>query len=138
VLIGVHEEALGQAIASAFLKDGYEVSSTTAGSALVDRLAVSLHPEYGTIRIDLVVSEARLLGPRESRRLLRLSDWASMPPVVLVVEAADVETVGWSDGLGKVVMVKQPIAMEQLRKLACNLVAANLTDWAGMSANEPI
>jgi DNA-binding response OmpR family regulator len=134
LLIGERDEVLRGIVVDALLTEGYEVSAATTGSELVDKLAVSLHPEYGSVSVDLVVADARLLGPQEFRRLGHLADWARIPPFVLLVDAAT-ELPGWTADLGIAVAIDKPVDLDHLRRIARSLAASELADWASLPAN---
>ncbi len=122
-------------LVSALEAEGYEVSTAATGSELMDKLAVSLHPEYGCVNVALVVADAALLGPNELRRLGDLADWARIPPFVLIVEGPAPTPVGWTDDLATLATVDRPVDVDHLRKVARSLTASELTDWASLPAN---
>jgi hypothetical protein len=50
--------------------DGHEVVAMASGLDLLDTMAVSLHPEFGSGHFDLVISEARMLDAEEAKVLV--------------------------------------------------------------------
>jgi DNA-binding response OmpR family regulator len=134
LLIGEQDEGLRESLVAAFVTEGYDLSTAATGSELIDKLAVSLHPEYGCVSVDLVVADARLLGPHELQRLADLADWASVPPFVLLVDGST-EVPGWTADLGIAVAIDKPVDVDHLRKVARSLAAYELTEWASLPAN---
>lgn len=117
------------------MAEGYEVKTAVTGTELLDKLAVSLHPEYGCGTIDVVVAESVLLGQRELRRLRSLAEWARIPPFVLLLDAANTDAPDWMADLGTAVTIDKPLDLDHLRKVARTLAASALTDWACLPAN---
>lgn len=134
LLIGEQDEALREILVAGLVTDGYDLSIAATGSELIDKLAVSLHPEYGCISVDLVVADARLLGPHEFQRLADLADWANVPPFVLLVDGCT-EVPGWTADLGIAVAMDKRVDVNHLRNVARSLAAYELTDWASLPAS---
>ena len=62
LLIGKANPALREYLLAVLWADGHDVVAMARGIDLLDTLAVSLHPEFGSGRFDLVIAEARMLG----------------------------------------------------------------------------
>jgi CheY-like chemotaxis protein len=58
LLIGEANPALREYLLAVLRSDGHEVVAMASGLDLLDTLAVSLHPEFGSGHFDLVISEA--------------------------------------------------------------------------------
>jgi CheY-like chemotaxis protein len=80
LLIGEANPALRDYLIAVLGADGHEVVAMASGTDLMDTLAVSLHPEFGSGHFDLVISEARMLGAEEARILRTFGDRAIVPP----------------------------------------------------------
>ena len=58
LLIGEANPALREYLLAVLRSDGHEVVAMASGLDLLDTLAVSIHPEFGSGHFDLVISEA--------------------------------------------------------------------------------
>jgi hypothetical protein len=130
VLLGAHAEVLRRILVDVLDTEKYQVIAVATGSELVDKLAVSLHPEYGSSKTDLVIVEAALFGKQELQRLGRLADWAGIPPLMLLTDPGDDHVVSQVRELVTVTTVEKPLELAHLRKLARGLVAVGADIWA--------
>ena len=75
LLVGEKKPALRAFLASVFTAESYDVVSVATGIDLLDAVAVSLHPEFGSGAFALVISETSLLREAELQSFNRLADW---------------------------------------------------------------
>ena len=117
VLIGEANPALRDYLLAVLGADGREVVAMASGVDLMDTLAVSLHPEFGSGRFDLVISEARMLGAEEARVLRGFGDGAKVPPFVLTTAVRDKELQTKAKQFGALAVLDKPLDIDELRQI---------------------
>ena len=114
LLVGEKNPAIRDFLLSVFTAEGYEVVGVANGSDLLDAVAVSLHPEFGSGEFDLVISESRMLGAPELQAFSKLGDWAKVPPFVFIASFGEnMKAIPF----GAVAVLEKPIEMANLRDL---------------------
>jgi CheY-like chemotaxis protein len=68
--------------------DGHEVVAVANGRDLLDELEVSLDPELGSGRFDLVISDIRMPGLTGLHVFSQIGYGPDVPPVVFITTAA--------------------------------------------------
>jgi DNA-binding NtrC family response regulator len=117
LLVGENNQSLRDFLLSVFTAEGYEVVGVANGIDLLDAVAVSLHPEFGSGEFDLVISESRMLGAPELQAFSKLGDWAKVPPFVFIASFGEKELHVKARPFGAVAVLEKPIEMANLRDL---------------------
>lgn len=130
LLIGEANPALRGYLLAVLGADGHEVVAMTNGVDLLDTLAVSLHPEFGSGRFDLVISEARILGAEEARVFSKLVDRAKLPPFVFTTVFGDKELQVKAKQFGALAVLDKPLDIDDLREIV-NSSLHHLTEDQG-------
>jgi DNA-binding NtrC family response regulator len=89
LLIGEHNASIREFLVSVLCVEGYEVMAASNTEDLLNMLAVSLHPEIGSGRFDLVIAEVRMLGHAGLSALSQFEDMPGGRPFVLIASFAD-------------------------------------------------
>ena len=89
LLVGEKNPAIRDFLLSVFTTEGYDVVGVANGIDLLDALAVSQHPEFGSGEFDLVISESRILGAPELQAFNRLGSAGRVPPFVFIASFGD-------------------------------------------------
>jgi DNA-binding NtrC family response regulator len=117
LLLGENNPALRDYLLAVLRADGHEVVAMSNGIDLLDTLAVSLHPEYGSGQFDLVISEARMLGGAEARVFSELENRAKAPPFVLITAFRDKELHVKAEQFGALAVLDNPLDIDNLRQI---------------------
>jgi DNA-binding NtrC family response regulator len=117
LLIGESNPAVRNYLVAVLGADGHEVVAMTNGVDLLDTLAVSLHPEFGSGHFDLVISEARILGAEEARVFSKLVDRAKLPPFVFTTVFGDKELQVKAKQFGALAVLDKPLDIDDLREI---------------------
>jgi DNA-binding NtrC family response regulator len=115
LLIGEANPALRNYLLAVLRADGHEVVAMASGTDLLDTLAVSLHPEFGSGPFDLVISEARMLGAEEARVFSKFEDRAKVPPFVFTAVFRDKELQAKANHFGALAVLDKPLDIDDLR-----------------------
>jgi CheY-like chemotaxis protein len=116
LLIGETNPAVRDYMLAVLRADGHEVVAMASGIDLLDTLAVSLHPEFGSGRFDLVIAEARMLGTEEARMLANFGDRTNVPPFVFTTVSRDQELQAKANRFGALAVLEKPIDIDDLRE----------------------
>ena len=117
LLIGEANPALRDYLVAVLEADDHEVVAMASGVDLMDTLAVSLHPEFGSGQFDLVISEARMLGAEEARVLRRFGDRAKVPRFVLTTVFRDKDLQVKAKQFGALAVLDKPLDIDELRQI---------------------
>ena len=117
ILVGEKNPAIRDFLLSVFMAEGYEVVGVANGSDLLDAVAVSLHPEFGSGEFDLVISESRVLGATELQAFSKRGNWAKVPPFVFIASFGDKELDVKARAFDAVAVLEKPIEIANLRDL---------------------
>jgi CheY-like chemotaxis protein len=117
LLIGETNPVLREYLVAVLGADGHEVVAMATGVDLMDTLAVSLHPEFGSGHFDLVISEARILGAEQARMLLAFGDQAEVPPLILTTVFRDKELHAKAKQFGALAVLDKPLDIDELRQI---------------------
>lgn len=120
LLIGEANPAFRDYLLAVLGAEGHEVVAMASGADLMDTLAVSLHPEFGSGHFDLVISEARMLGPEEARVLREFGDRAKVPPFVFTTAFRDKELQAKAKQFGALAVLDKPLDIDELREIVNN------------------
>jgi DNA-binding NtrC family response regulator len=130
LLIGEANPALRDYLLAVLGADGHEVVAMASGTDLMDTLAVSLHPEFGSGRFDLVISDARMLGAEEARVVRKFEDHAEVPPFVFTTVFRDKDLQAKAKSFGALAVLEKPLDIDDLRKIV-NSSLHHLTEDRG-------
>jgi DNA-binding NtrC family response regulator len=97
--------------------DGHEVVAMGSGIDLLDTLAVSLHPEFGSGYFDLVIAEARMLGAENARVFSGFRNRTKIPPFVFTTVHGDQELQAKTKQFGALAVLDKPLDMDELRQI---------------------
>jgi DNA-binding NtrC family response regulator len=127
LLIGEANPVLRDYLLAILRADGHEVVAMPSGIDLLDTLAVSLHPEFGSGHFDLVISEARMLGAEEARMFGKFGDRAKVPPFVFTTVFRDKDLQARVKQFGALAVLDKPLDIDGLRKIV-NSSLGHLTE----------
>jgi len=116
LLIGESHPAVRDYMLAVLRADGHEVVAMARGIDLLDTLAVSLHPEFGSGRFDLVIAEARMLGAEEARMLSNFGDRRNLPPFIFTTVSRDAELQAKVNQFGALAVLDKPFDIDDLRE----------------------
>lgn len=122
LLVGENNPAIRDFLLSVFTAEGYEVVGVATGIDLLDAVAVSLHPEFGSGEFDLVISESRMLGAPELQAFSKLGGAARVPPFVFIASFGDKELHVKARPFDAVAVLEKPLDMANLRDLVNNFL----------------
>jgi len=88
-----------------------------SGIDLLDTLAVSLHPEFGSGRFDLVIADARMLGAENAKMFCKLGNRAKLPPFVFTTVYGDKDLDAKTKQFGALAVLEKPLDMNDLRQV---------------------
>ena len=117
LLIGEANPVLRDYLLAILRADGHEVVAMPSGIDLLDTLAVSLHPEFGSGHFDLVISEARMLGAEEARVFTKFGDRAKVPPFIFTTGFRDKDLQSRVKQFGALAVLDKPLDIDDLRKI---------------------
>jgi CheY-like chemotaxis protein len=117
LLVGEKSPTIRDFLLSVFTAEGYEVVGVANGSDLLDAVAVSLHPEFGSGEFDLVISESCVLGATELQAFGNRRNRVKVPPFVFIASSGDKELHAKAQAFDAVAVLEKPIEMANLRDL---------------------
>jgi DNA-binding response OmpR family regulator len=115
LLVGEKNPTLRSFLASVFTAESYDVVGVATGIDLLDAVAVSLHPEFGSGAFALVISETSLLREAELQSLNRLADWTGLPPFIFIASPGDKAVRAKLETFETVAVLEQPLDIADLR-----------------------
>jgi DNA-binding NtrC family response regulator len=135
LLVGEKSPAIRDFLLSVFTAEGYEVVGVANGSDLLDTVAVSLHPEFGSGPFDLVISESRVLGATELQAFSKRGKWAKVPPFVFIASFGDKELDAKARAFDAVAVFEKPIEIGSLRDLVNRFLRHPAREHRGVPAD---
>ena len=117
LLIGEANPALRDYLLAVLEADGHEVVTMASGVDLLDTLAVSFHPEFGSGRFDLVIAESRMLGAQEARVFSGFRGRTRVPPFVFTTVYGDRELQTKAKQFGALAVLEKPLDIDELRQI---------------------
>jgi DNA-binding response OmpR family regulator len=115
LLVGEKNPALRGFLASVFTAESYDVVSVATGIDLLDTIAVSLHPEFGSGAFALVISDTSLLREAVLQSFNRLADWTGLPPFIFIASFGDRALRTKLEPFETVAVLEQPLDIADLR-----------------------
>ena len=128
LLVGEKKPALRAFLASVFTAESYDVVSVATGIDLLDAVAVSLHPEFGSGAFALVISETSLLREAELQSFNRLADWTGLPPFIFIASHGDKALREKLEPFETVAVLEQPLDIANLRDRVNSFLQRPLRD----------
>ncbi len=135
LLVVENNPSLRDFLLSVFTAEGYEVVGVANGIDLLDAVAVSLHPEFGSGEFDLVISESRMVGETELQALSKLGNWATVPPFVFIASFGEKELHVKTRPFDAVAVLEKPIEMANLRDLVNRFLRHPTKEHSGVPAD---
>ena len=117
ILIGEPNPAVRDYLLAVLGADGHEVVAMASGVDLMDTLAVSLHPEFGSGYFDLVISEVRMLGAEEATVFSQFGARTMIPPFVFTTGFRDRDLQVKAKRFGALAVLDKPIDIDELRQI---------------------
>jgi DNA-binding NtrC family response regulator len=117
LLIGESNPTLREYLLAILRADGHEVVAMGSGIDLMDTLAVSLHPEFGSGYFDLVIAEARMLGAEEARLFSGFRNRTKIPPFAFTTVYGDQALQAKARQFGALAVLEKPLEMDDLRQV---------------------
>jgi DNA-binding NtrC family response regulator len=128
LLIGEAKPAVRDYLLAVLGADGHEVVAMASGVDLLDTLAVSLHPEFGSGHFDLVISEVRLLGAEEARVFSEFKDRTRIPPFILTTAFRDKDLQVKVNQFGALAVLDKPLDVAELRQVVSTFLHHSAED----------
>ena len=135
LLVGEDNSALREFLAAVFLAEGYQVVTAANQEDLFDTLAVSLHPEIGSGRFDLIIAEVHMLGRLGLATLDKFEELAEAPPLVLIADVIDKKLNVDAKRSRALATLENPFDMDELRQLVRRLLNLEETRLHPISMN---
>jgi len=133
LLVGEANPTVRNHMLAVLRADGHEVVAIASGIDLLDTLAVSLHPELGSGRFDLVISDARMVGDREASVLRRFEKRAEVPPFVFTSVFRDKDLQAKANQFGALAVLDKPLDLNELRETVNRSLQPSRTTLAAAS-----
>jgi len=115
LLVGEKNPTVRSFLLSVFTAEGYDVVGVAIGIDLLDAVAVSLHPEFGSGAFALVICNTSLLHEVELQAFNRLADWTKLPPFIFIASFGDKALHAQLEPFETVAVLEQPPDIADLR-----------------------
>ena len=132
LLIGESNPTQREYLLAILRADGHEVVAMGSGIDVLDTLAVSLHPEFGSGYFDLVIAEARLLGAEDAKLFSGFRNRTKIPPFVFTAIYGDKELLAKAKQFGALAVVEKPLDMDDLRQIVNRSLRHLTADFASL------
>ena len=103
--------------------DGHEVVAVANGFELLDTLEISLDPNLGSDKFDLVISDVRMPGMTGLRVFTQVGYGPNIPPVVFITAFGDEELHEQAHHAGALAVLDKPFDIDELRAFVNNFLA---------------
>jgi two-component system, NtrC family, response regulator AtoC len=117
LLIAEDDRALRTLIVAVFEASGYHVVAVENGLDLLDTLEVSLVPELGAEKFDLVIADVRMPEMSGLGVFEHLRSRPGVPPVVFITAFADEEAQVAAAQVGALAVLEKPVDLAELETL---------------------
>ena len=104
--------------------DGHEVIEVANGFDLLDTLEVSLDPDLGSDKFDLVISDVRMPGMTGVRVFTQVGYGPTIPPVIFITAFGDEELHEQAHHAGAVAVLDKPLDIDELRAFVNSYLAS--------------
>jgi DNA-binding NtrC family response regulator len=132
LLIGESNPTMREYLLAILRADGHEVVAMGSGIDLLDTLAVSLHPEFGSGYFDLVIAEARMLGAEEARLFSGFRNRTKIPPFVFTTVCGDQELQAKARQFSALAVLEKPLELDDLRQIVNRSLGHLTADFASL------
>jgi response regulator NasT len=123
VLVAEDHDGLREILVMLLKADGHHVVDVSNGLVLADAVAVSLDPELGSGRFDLVISDVRMPKMSGLSAFEQLDYAADLPPVVFISGFADEQVYRHAQQLHALAVFDKPLDFDELRAFVSNYFA---------------
>jgi CheY-like chemotaxis protein len=124
LLVAEDDGALRGMMVEILRADGHDVVSVTNGFDLLDMIEVSLDPDVGSDRFDLVISDVRMPGMSGLRAFSQVGYGPHIPPVVFITAFGDQELHEQAHHLGALAVLDKPFDIDELRAFVNGYLAS--------------
>ena len=138
LLVAEDNAALRDYLVAILRAEGYDVAEASTADDLVDTLAVSLRPDVGSGKFDLVIAEDRLAIRGALTLAKEPSAREKMPPFVLIGSFSDRDSTARALGPNAVVRFAKPLDMDSFRdavRCLTHIVAETRQSRKGITGN---
>jgi CheY-like chemotaxis protein len=123
LLVAEDDRAFREMMASLLRCDGHEVIAVANGFELLDTLEISLDPNLGSDKFDLVISDVRMPGMTGLRVFTQVGYGPDIPPVVFITGFGDEELHEQAHHVGALAVLDKPFDIDELRVFVNNYLA---------------
>jgi CheY-like chemotaxis protein len=117
------DRAFREMMVSLLRSDGHEVIEVANGFDLLDTLEVSLDPNRGSDKFDLVISDVRMPGMTGLRVFTQVGYGPNIPPVVFITAFGNEELHEQAHHAGALAVLDKPLDIDELRVFVNNFLA---------------
>jgi CheY-like chemotaxis protein len=122
LLVAEDDQALREMIVLLLGSDGHSVIAVANGVDLLDTLEVSVNPDLGSEKFDLVISDIRMPGRTGLSVFSQLGYGPTIPPVVFITAFGDEELHEQAHHAGALAVLDKPIDIDELRVFVNNFL----------------
>jgi CheY-like chemotaxis protein len=115
LLVAEDDRAFREMMVELLASDGHEVVAVGNGRDLLDELEVSLDPELGSGRFDLVISDIRMPGLTGLHVFSQIGYGPDIPPVVFITAFGDEDIHDQAIHAGALAVINKPLDIDELR-----------------------
>jgi CheY-like chemotaxis protein len=123
LLVAEDDRAFREMMVSLLRSDGHEVIEVANGFDLLDTIEVSLDPDLGSDKFDLVISDIRMPGMTGLRVFTQVGYGPNIPPVVFITAFGDEELHEQAHHAGALAVLDKPLNIDELRVFVNNFLA---------------
>lgn len=124
LLVAEDDRALRGMMVEILRSDGHDVVAVTNGFDLLEMIEVSLDPNVGTDKFDLVISDVRMPGMSGLRVFTQVGYGPQIPPVVFITAFGDQELHEQAHHLGALAVLDKPFDIDELRSFVNGYLAS--------------
>lgn len=123
LLVAEDDRAFRETMVALLRSDGHEVVAVANGVDLLDTIEVSLDPNLGSGKFDLVISDIRMPGMTGLRVFTQVGYGPTIPPVVFITAFGDEELHEQAHHAGALAVIDKPFDIDELRTFVNNFLA---------------
>jgi len=123
LLVAEDDRSFREMLVAIFKADGHEVVAVANGLDLLDTLAVSVAPEVGTGKFDLVISDVRMPGSTGLQVFAQMAGAPKIPPFILITAFGSEDLHAEAEQLGAVAVLDKPVDFDVLLTFINNFLA---------------
>jgi CheY-like chemotaxis protein len=122
LLVAEDDQAFRKMLVAVFRAEGHEVVEVTNGLDLMDAVEVSLDPELGSGKFDLVISDVRMPGTTGLHAFTQVGCGPNIPPVIFITAFGDAELHEEAHHMGALAVLDKPLDFDELRDFVNNFL----------------